>query len=398
MPAQPTSAHLKPEIEVLLCCARRTLDTSQSAQLMRTLQKQIDWPSLIRLADENGLLPLVCHHLTQLSGAIAPEWRKELQESNRPNSLRALFLTSELQRITEALRRQAIPALPYKGPVVSELAYGNALLRQFDDLDIVVSQKFMGAVYEEMSLLGYQPRFSRGRFLDAAGKHIPGEYVFIHSVNRAVVEFHTEATIRHFPRPPDLAGMFRRASAISLNGRQVSTFSMPDMMLMLCVHGAKDFWSRLVWVADVAAVGTMLTSADWEFLLSEARRCNAQRIISLGLWLAESLFAEGVSNAISPNCDRATVKIGTNLRDHLLGQRPIPEGLWGRSLYRIRMVSPLSKGIAYWMRLSTMPSEDDWSTADDGPVRRAPYALLRPLRLWRKYRRAGGPEQSGGES
>lgn len=393
MPARPTSAGVRPEIEVLLCCARRTLDATQSAQLMRALQLQIDWPLLIRLADENGLLPLACHHLAQLSSAIAADWRIKLQESKRLNSLRALFLTAELQRITEALRQRAIPALPYKGPVVSELAYGNALLRQFDDLDIVVLQKFMGAIYEEMALLGYQPRFSRGHFLARNGKNIPGEYVFVHQVNGAIVEFHTEATLRHFPRPPDLESMFDRASAISLNGRQISTFSLPDTMLMLCVHGAKDFWSRLVWVADVAAVGTVLTNADWELLLAQTRKCDAQRMVNLGLWLAESLLGAAILKANMPDCDHATVTVGTELRDRLLGERSSPEGLWQRSLYRIRMVQPLWRGIRYWLRLSTMPAEDDWWTVHDSLHFRSLYVLLRPFRLWRKYGRAPGVDR-----
>ncbi len=284
--------------------------------------------------------------------------------------------------------RPLVTALPYKGPISACLAYGDVALRQFDDLDIVVPQASIARVYDEMDALGYQPRFLRERFLSGNGKNIPGEYVFVHKINRAIIEFHTDRTLRHFPRVPDLTGMIGRANTIHLNGRQVPTFSTPDTLLMLCVHGAKDFWSRMIWVADIAAVSGMLTKGDWELLCAQSKECDAQRMVSLGLWLAQSLFLESnTPNASYLECDHATVKIGIALRDHLLESKPLSEGLWWRSLYRIRMVKPLPKGIAYWFRLSTAPTEEDWSLSNDSLGRRAPYPLLRPLRLWQKYGR-----------
>lgn len=399
MSTQPIPASITPEINLLLCCARKSLKSCHSLQLRKTLPLQIDWPLLIHLADENGLLPLVCHHLREFSDAIPPDSLAKLREANRQNSIRALFLISELHRITDALRQRSIPALPYKGPILAHLAYGNALLRQFDDLDIVVRQASVAQVYDEMDALGYQARFSRERFLDAEGKNIPGEYVFVHRVNRAIVEFHTEETLRHFPRPPGLESMLSRAVTIALNGRQFSTFSPTDTILMLCVHGAKDFWSRLIWVADIAELSVILTDADWELLFNEAKRCDAQRMVALGLWLAHSLFHIKIPSSINLGIDHEVPKIGADLRAQLLEQTPLPAGLLWRSLYRVRMVPPLWKGIGYWLRLSTAPAEEDWSAADDAFSRaRPPYALLRPIRLWRKYGRTRRVRQADDKS
>lgn len=387
MPTQRSASNLAPEIDLILCCARRNLGLVHSARLRQTLQKPIDWPLLIDLADENGLLPLVCHHLAQFSEIMSADWITKLRETNRQSSLRALFLTGELLKILEKMSRLQIPALPYKGPVLAQMAYGTALLRQFDDLDIVVPQGSMGAVYEDMESAGYQPRFPRTEFL--AGKHIPGEYVFTHTLSRSIVEFHTEATLRHFPRPPDLAGMVKRAATIPLNGRQISTFGAADTLLMLCVHGAKDFWSRLIWVADVAAVTTLFTEGEWECVLHVARESDTQRMLMLGLWLAQSLFDPVIPGNVARDIanDRATAKIGAALRDSLIRRKPLSDGLRWRSLYRIRLVPPFLKGFGYWLRLSTAPAEEDWSLAKDS-AHRPPYRLLRLLRLWRKYERA----------
>lgn len=387
MLTEQISSNLKPEIDLLLFCARKRLDPRHSTRVKQLIQAEIDWQLLIRLADQNGLLPLLCHHLTQFSDAIPSDSFAGLREANRQNAIRALFLISELHRIIEGLERRGVTALPYKGPISACLAYGDATLRQFDDLDIVVPQASVAQVCDEMDVLGYEPRFLRERFVSGDGKNIPGEYVFVHKMNRAIVEFHTERTLRHFPRVPDLSGMIGRATTIDLNGRQVSTFSMPDTLLMLCVHGAKDFWSRMIWPADIAALSAILTKADRQLLLAQAKECDAQTMVRLGLYLAQSLLGESSTpNAHCPECDPATVKIGIALRDQLLESKPLSQSVWWRSLYRIRMVRPLPKGIAYWLRLSTAPTEEEWSMANDAVGHRAGYPLLRPFRLWRTYR------------
>lgn len=375
----------KPEVALLLCCARRTLDAAQAARLKSLLQGTIDWDFLFALATQNGLLPLVCEHLGRFS--VVPT---QFRESNRQNALRALFLTAELLRITDIFRRRRIPALPYKGPVVGQMAYANPLLRQFSDLDFVVPQGRIADVYAEMEGLGYEPKFKRPPAPKTPGAYIPGEYVFLHKVNRAMVEIHTESTLRHFPRPLDLRDISSRSMEITLNGRQVSTFGWADTLLLLCVHGAKDFWARLIWVADVVEVIEKLDQGDWQRLLVEAKRYDAERMLRIGLWLAREIFGSSLPATTLQDMenDRAIARIGTALCEPLLYQREHSQGIAGRSYYRIRMVRPIWKGIAYWLRLSTAPAEEDWATAVAVPGYRARYMFLRPLRLWRKYSRS----------
>jgi Uncharacterised nucleotidyltransferase len=398
MRVQVPAGNMKPEVELLLCCARKTLNPADLSRLRKIAEGRIDWLRLFHLATENGLLPLLCEHLLQDSAAVPSEVVAQFREANRRNALRALFLTTELLRITDPLRQKQIPALSYKGPVLGQLAYANPLLRQFDDLDIVVPQRFMPQVYEEMAALGYEAKFPHERFLSAGSKAIPGEYVFRHKINGVMVELHTEATLRHFPRPPDLEQLARRSTAILLNGREIPTFAPADTLLMFCVHGAKDFWSRLIWVADVAALVEALPEAGWLPLFAEARKCDAERMVRLGLWLANAIFEASLPVGILQEITRGRVaRVGAELRDSLLDRRELPAGVTWRSLYRIRMVPGIWRGTRYWLRLSTAPAEEDWSMTDGRPGFRGSYAFLRPLRLWRKYGRAPASEEASGK-
>lgn len=374
-----------PEVQLLLCSVS---DEHDRARMEHILRGRVDWLRLLRLANENGVLPLLCGQLRQTSNLIRPETTAQFSDANRKNTIRGLLLTAELLRITECLCRRNIAALCYKGPVLGQLAYADPLLRQFSDLDFVVRQESMAGVYDEMESLGYRARFPRDRFVASAGKEIPGEYVFVHKVNGAMVEWHTAQTLRHFPRPPDLDAMISRSVMVSIDKRQIATFAPADTMLMLCVHGAKDFWSRLIWVADVAALAAKLSDADWGRLFAEGRKYDAERMVILGLWLAHTILECPLPAAVlrKVEADRVVEKTGNELRGQLLYTKELPAGVAWRSLYRIKMVHPIWKGARYWLRLSTAPAEEDWSANQRAAGVRARYAFLRPMRLWRKYR------------
>lgn len=371
-------------MELLLGCVPG--QGGQPARMQQILRRPMDWQFLFRRADENGMLSLLCERLRDRSDVVPVATKAPFGDASRKNMYRGLLLCGELLRITEALGRSGIAALCYKGPVLGQVAYGDPLLRQFADLDMVVSQKSMAAVYSQMEALGYTAKFPRRRF-DRAERDIPGEYVFVREASGAMVEFHTERTLRHFPRPPDLDAMIGRSVTVPLNRRPVATFAPADTMLLLCVHGAKDFWSRLIWVADVAALAGKLSDADWQGLFAGASRYDAGRMVTVGLWLAHAVFECRLPAAVLEEVqeDRVAVGLARQLRDHLLRATPLPAGVAWRSLYRIRMVPPLWKGTRYWVRLSTAPAEEDWSGNQHVAGARARYRFLRPLRLWRKY-------------
>ncbi|MHB8526215.1 MAG: nucleotidyltransferase domain-containing protein [Candidatus Acidiferrales bacterium] len=377
------------EIELLLLCARRTLGVAESGRLAELVRNSLDWPLLLSLADENGLLPLLQHHLLLEVGPtkIPPEVLSELQARGRQNALRALFLTAELFRVLDEFHRRQIVALPYKGPVLAARAYGSPSLRQFDDLDIVAPQKSMPFVHEAMASLGYQARLPRERFLATARRAVPGEYVFVHQVNGAMIEIHTELTLRHFPVPPDLEGMFFRSITVSVDGREVPAFAAEDLLLMLAVHGAKDFWARMVWVADVAEIVKQSANLDWESLLVAASKLKVTRMLNLGLSLAREIAGLALVPEIASRiqADAVVKRLTRQLGGCLLNGEALPDGVFSRSLYRISMTEGLLDGLRYWVRLTTAPAEEDWAMAELSTRLSKSYSVLRPIRLWKKY-------------
>jgi hypothetical protein len=60
-------ANLRPEIELLLCCARLCVRSDGRVRIMLLLGTDLDWVYLIKLASRHGLLPLLYRHLNALA-------------------------------------------------------------------------------------------------------------------------------------------------------------------------------------------------------------------------------------------------------------------------------------------------------------------------------------------
>ena len=377
------------EAQVLVVCARKQMDAEERNRLSELVAQTLDWALLLHLANENGLLPLLQKNLSEIAcEGIPADVLKQISQESRENALRGLFLSAELFRILDRFRERNIQAIPYKGPVLAARAYGSATLRQFDDLDIVTPQKFMPAVFETMESLDYRARLPCERFVAKGSRAIPGEYVFVHRVNSAMVEVHTEWTLRHFPVRPDIEAMVRRSTVVSVDGKDVTAFATEDELLVLAVHGAKDFWSRLIWVADIAEIVKQSPRLDWEKVIAEAKRLKAVRMLKLGLSLAREILGLALPSEIvnQIEADAVVARLTRQLSRNLVRRGTVPTGVLERSLYRIRMTEGVWDGVRYWARLSTAPAEEDWALTDIPSRFSGSYVFLRPLRLWKKYR------------
>jgi len=52
-----------------------------------------------------------------------------------------MLMTSELIMLMKLFEENNIEAIAFKGPTLSQMAYGNLTLRQYADLDILIDEK-----------------------------------------------------------------------------------------------------------------------------------------------------------------------------------------------------------------------------------------------------------------
>jgi hypothetical protein len=278
-----------------------------------------------------------------------------------------------------------IGILVTKGPALSVRCYGDPGMRQYGDIDLIVRDADIRRVTQAMLDLGYEPRVSLNA-IDA--KRAPGEYAFRKPGTDLLIEFHTESTFRYHPRPSPVEKVFQRSTFIAIDGRNVPVLSLEDELVLICIHGAKHFWERLMWIADVAALISR-QALDWDRAIAVAREVGAERMLRLGLRLASDVLGTELAAQMqaSVQSDRTVAKPAAQIESKLALCQRYDLGVLPRALFRIRMRGNFFEGLAYLLRLSLSPTEEDWVL--EGEANRPVFleAIRRPFRLAKKHSR-----------
>lgn len=366
-----------------MCACVSPLDTT--ARVCEMLARGLNWNTLLELAEEHGVQGMLARRLEEVGYARMPaEAHEQLQARMRAQSLFTLSLTAEFFRILEDFSQAGIDAIPVKGPVISQLAYGDPALRSFGDVDLLVRQRDIPKAIERMQAMGLKPELATAVL--RSGK-LPGEYLFRRAGTPRIVELHSEATFRHYPTPMRIEELMARRRRVSLDGREVPALSLEDELVFDCVHGGKDFWERLMWVCDVAALLTRYPEIDWGKAWRAAADVRAERILLVGVRLAAKVFELKLSDEIAraSQHDLQADAICEQIARWLPYAGYQPPSVVARAVYRAKMGGGGVAGISYLMRLSLSPTEDDWR--EDALERRSWLwdALRRPFRLIRKY-------------
>lgn len=399
------------EDELLLCCARTRRDPGIAARIKTLLRGDVDWTYLLQTAGVHGMIPLLYWHLDNVCPEAVPEtYMNGLRTHFRSNNLRNLLLTGELIKLYELLERNDIFAVPYKGPTLAASVYRNFALREAGDLDILVGQRDVLKAKELLSSLGYEPVPWRTLSLEgestppwrtatqlspaqeAAFLRFEREYAFWHEGAGISVELQWEIIPRYFSFSWDFIPLRERRLRVSIGGRVVSTFVPEDLLLVLCVHGSKHFWERLLWICDVGETVNRFREMNWSDLMSRAAALGCERMLLLGLSLAHSLLQADVPMTLldKARADSAVGKLSADVRRRLFAE---PEGtleiLEGSAFhpFHYRMREKRRDRLGYAFLKMVEPNVTDWMDRPLPEKLFLLYYVLRPLRLMWKFAR-----------
>jgi Uncharacterised nucleotidyltransferase len=387
----------RPEVEMLLACARTGMNSDATRRVEHAPQDGIDWDYLICAALYHGTAPLLFRNLSRISFARIPD--ATLQQLRRIVGLMArwsLSLTGELLELLARFHEIGIRALPLKGPVLAAAAYGDLSLRPFGDLDILMPRDDIPKAKDVLLQRGYRPALQLTASDEQAYLQSHHDYKFSRSRDGIIVELQWGVTQLSFAFPLDFDEMWHHRGEICVAGSVVPTIVTEDLLLALCVHGAKHRWDRLKWICDVAEiVDRSQWPIDWNRLMTDARKRGGQRMLLLGLFLARDLL-----DAILPDKVLKTIRNDSQIKllagrvverlfrersqpDELLDERPF--FYWRvRERLRDKLAIALRYFPEYFYRL-ILPNVKDRAFFRL-PASLAPgYYLVRPVRLVKNY-------------
>jgi hypothetical protein len=385
-------AEPRPEIELLLCCARIHLDAERATQIRALLRESLDWDALLRMGFSHGLAPLLYWNLQKTGAQALPGAVLErLRQFYLQNAQRNLLRTAELHALLKLLGAAAVPAIPFKGPTLACALYANLALRQFCDLDILVPRQEVSKAREILASRGYRPHVRLDCPREALVLRDGYECTFVSEDGRTVVGLHWDFTPPYFSMPLDPERLWGRLESVSLAGTTALALPPEDLLTLLCVHGSRHCWARLEWICTVAEAVRRYPMIDWARLLERVGRMGGERMVLLGLVLARDLLGAELPEEIARRTrrDPALESLAARVRSRLFRETGRPPGIVETALFHLQARERIRDRLRYCARLALTPTVRDLGVLPLPPFLSFVYYPLRPIRLAGTYAAQG---------
>jgi len=384
------------EEQLLLLCVRARADAIPAARIEALLTGDLDWDYIVRKTRQHRITPLVCRTLEAINSAGVPRRVfTHLQTHVHENARFNLFRTGELIRILRLLADAGVSAVPFKGPVLSMVAYGSLAQREYGDLDILVRTSDVSRTRDLLLAHGYHLVASR-KTGQTKSEFMPRnkDLIFEDETRSVRIELHWRLTGKHFNYPVDLNGLWDRLETIRLAGVMVPTLGLEDLLLYLCMHGSRHGWERLIWVCDVAELIRVGRNIRWQRVIEQAALLGSERMLGLALLLAQRLLGSELPKEIQLiiQTDEQLPSLAAQLHESLFRERAESQDIayWYDVHLRVRerVRDRLRLRIHYYrryLRLVVVPNERDQAMLELPSGFSFLYYLLRPFRLLRRF-------------
>jgi hypothetical protein len=270
---------LIPETELILCCAHARTDPVVARRITTLAEGPLDWELLVRAAAPQGVTALLYAALrTVCPDAVPGSILRALDERYQANVRRNLLIVRELSRLLGLMDARGIRVIPFKGPLLAAMAYGNLALRHSYDLDLLVHPREFSEAKDVLLSEGYHLEYEA-----------EWECHLLAESRQWLVDLHQRIVPRYFPVVAGFAELWGNMQPVLLAGRPVRTLAPEDLLLVLSVQLAKDCreWKqRLVQICDTSELVRGHPDMDWDLVLRRAGRIGALRILLLDLELA----------------------------------------------------------------------------------------------------------------
>jgi hypothetical protein len=370
--------------ELLRAIARR-LPAGGAADRIDWLAERVrDWDGLFRMAEEHRMLPMLASRLGEMGPAVPPVMQERLRAAYDRNAFHSLANAAELISLLKAFDQAKIAAMPFKGVVLGASVYHDLTTRPAGDLDVLIRYTDVLPAAAILLKRGYElktPVRANGMPADPSYYY---EYHFERQTDGMVMELRWRLELsRHFKRDLGMDWVWPRRRTAILAGAEVPVMSPEITLLVLCMHGSKHVWSRLIWICDVAQLLDSVPSLDWQEVLHEGKRLGLRRTLTLGVLLAHRVAGAAVPPAVLQRYESDTTarNLAQYIEESLFdapGNRPVARLPYGIQLLGFR------DRINFLLSLDFVrPNERDQAALALPKLLYPLYYLIRPFRiLW----------------
>jgi hypothetical protein len=248
------SLRVPPEFALVAACCRWPPSPARDTAVRAAAAASPDWGALAATARRHRVEGLVHDGLRKAGIEPPPAIAADLAGAAAAIARENLHFAAEAARLDRSFTEAGIACLFLKGVTLNRLAYGTLALKKAIDIDMVVDPARYEAAIEAVEAAGYrciQPGSDPARAQILAWAKRTKHSIW--SKGTIVLELHTAFV--------DSAAMLEGVGIDSPRQRvevgggiALPTLARDELFAYLCVHGATHAWSRLKWLADLAAL------------------------------------------------------------------------------------------------------------------------------------------------
>jgi len=256
---------------ILGLCARALGNPPMYCRLVTETDAFNRWDALALEAEDEGMGPLLYHHLKEVDALMPFQARRTLAavtvRHRHANAVRA----NALSEILHAYQAEGIEALVLKGAALANLVYPQPEMRPMRDVDILVKEADAPRAQAQLGKLGFtlQPNLSEMSW---------AKHPHLYPMERCEAGMTVSVEIHHrlFPktryhRRIGLEDLASEAITFQIGEVCARTLGVEDMLWHVYRHacGPPLLASplRLIWIADlVSLVDRFHAQIDWEKL------------------------------------------------------------------------------------------------------------------------------------
>lgn len=315
-------------LHLLIACCQSELN-KEDITFVQDTYPGLDPQHLITLAQRHGILPLIYKTLKQLSqeNKIRDEVTLSLLKQHYMAIVQQNMLKSaELIQIVNIAKELDIELLPFKGPVLAEIAYQDISMRYFSDLDILVKKQDFRKLFPKLEKRGYNPYFPIHTYKgNKVMFDMNNDCPFYDTKRHIMIEIHWEF-FRKLALPIKLFRPWKNTEEVTINHHTLKTLSHETHLLYHSLHGSKHVWERLGWIIDIDRIIRSIPNLDWDKIIHMAQEMGALKMFLLGPALANRYFNTPLPKSVQKLCEESKLEPFIKYVESELGSNnPSPE-------------------------------------------------------------------------
>lgn len=383
-----------PAFELAAACVVWPPSDAADAAVREAAARISDWNAFLSIVARHRIAGLARHALVRSGAGVPAELGARLTRRADNGARRDGLMVLETARLQRLLDRAGVPNLVLKGATLNALAYGRPGLKHSLDIDLLTTPDSVRDACAVLSAAGYVRASPSADLPDAqldVFVALTREAAFHRKADNLLVELQWRVDLNSTWLTGVDAGSPSQLAQMN-DGPPLRTLGPDTLYAYLCAHGARHGFSRLKWLADVAALLARASADEIETLHARASALGVERASGLTLRLCQRLLKLPLPEALSDRLkqDRALGPMVALCMDFLTGGGAAEAETRPLYLYRLAMLQLLLNGrrdqLAAEIRLR-WASPRDHITLPLPPWAGFLYPLLRlPLFLVRRLR------------